>query len=79
MIGAHEAARISGKAADSHGNVLTKSFRDRTPQHDVIRINHYAVKSYEEFLQKRGRGSVRADGLRYTDYFDRYDLNDIQE
>ena len=78
FIGCHEAARISGKAADSHGNPLKKSFRDRVPQQDVIRINHYAVKSFEEFVEKQARG--RASGRARTvelEYFYRFDLNDI--
>ena len=50
MVGCHEAARLSGKAADSHGVPLKKGFGDRKPQLDVIRINHYAVMSYVEFL-----------------------------
>lgn len=80
MIGCHEAARISGHAADSHGERIRKNFRDREPQQDVIRINHYAVRSYEEFLEKQARG--RASGTQTTvrsEYFDRYDLNDIEE
>ncbi|MCH5246746.1 MAG: glycosyltransferase family 92 protein [Muribaculaceae bacterium] len=79
MIGAHEAARISGKSADSHGKILRKGFRDRIPQHDVIKINHYAVKSYEEFLSKHSKGSVRTGNERGMSYFDRFDLNDIYE
>lgn len=79
MVGCHEAARVSGKAADSHGNVLKKGFRDREPQQDVIRINHYAVKSYEEFLQKRARGRARINSLRDLSYFAEYDLNDIDD
>lgn len=79
MTGCHEAARISGRAADSHGVPLKKGFRDRVPQQDVIRINHYAVKSYEEFLAKRARGRARINTLRDMGYFDRYDLNDIKE
>lgn len=59
VIGCHEVARINGKAYDSHGNKIKKNFRDREPQQDVIRINHYAIKSYEEFLQKRSRGRAR--------------------
>lgn len=80
MIGCHEAARISGRAADSHGNPIRRNFRDREPQQDVIRIQHYAVRSYEEFLEKQARG--RASGTQTTvesAYFDRYDLNDIEE
>lgn len=77
MIGCHEAARIKGDAVDSHGNVIRKSFRDRDPQQDVICINHYAVKSKEEFYEKKLRG--RASGKARTvedEYFLRYDLND---
>ena len=80
MIGCHEAARISGHAADSHGERIRKNFRDREPQQDVIRINHYAVRSYEEFLEKQARG--RASGRQTTvqsAYFDQYDLNDIED
>lgn len=80
MTGCHEATRISGYAADSHGAPIKKNFRDREPQQDVIRINHYAVRSYEEFLEKQARG--RASGTQKTvksEYFDKYDLNDIRE
>lgn len=79
FIGCHEAARISGLAADSHGIPIKKNFRDREPQQDVIRINHYAVKSYEEFLGKRARGRARTLNQRGMDYFSQYDLNDIEE
>lgn len=80
MIGCHEAARLEGRTADSHGNEVTANFRERTPQHDVIRVNHYAVKSYQEFTEKQLRG--RASGRQRTvkdEYFRQYDLNDIQE
>ncbi len=69
MIGCHEAARISGSAADSHGNPIRKNFRDREPQQDVIRINHYAVKSYEEFVGKKERGSARGVNRHTEEYF----------
>ncbi len=80
MIGCHEAARISGRAADSHGNPIKKNFRDREPQQDIIRINHYAVKSFEEFLDKqaKGRAAGRTRMLK-LDYFHRFDLNDIED
>lgn len=80
MIGCHEAAKISGYAADSHGQPVVKNFRDREPQQDLIRINHYAVRSYEEFVEKQARG--RASGKQRTvrdEYFNQYDLNDIEE
>ncbi|MCL2027009.1 MAG: glycosyltransferase family 92 protein [Bacteroidales bacterium] len=78
FTGAHEATRLSGHTADSHGKPINKNFRDRKAQHDVIRINHYAVKSYEEYIAKRARGRVRAVKM-WDDYFERYDLNDIKE
>ncbi|MBR1543407.1 MAG: glycosyltransferase family 92 protein, partial [Muribaculaceae bacterium] len=64
----------------SHGDPITRNFRDREPQHDVIRINHYAVKSREEFIEKQARG--RASGRQRVvrdEYFVRYDLNDISD
>ena len=79
FIGCHEAARISGRAADPHGNPIRKNFRNREPQQDIIRINHYAVKSYEEFLGKCARGRARTEELRNFNYFIKYDLNDIKE
>jgi len=79
FTGCHEAARISGNAADSRGQPIKKNFRDREPQQDVIRINHYAVKSYEEFLEKRARGRARTLKSRGLDYFEKYDLNDIED
>ena len=80
MIGCHEAARISGKAVDSNGNRVKISWRDRAPQHDRIKINHYAVRSYEEFIEKKARG--RASGPTrqlLDDYFHEFDLNDIED
>lgn len=80
LIGCHEASRISGYAADSHGFPIKTHFREREPQQDVIRINHYAVRSYEEFLEKqtRGRAAGRTREVK-SEYFDRFDLNDIRE
>ena len=80
MIGCHEAARITGKAADSHGRRVRVSWRDRAPEQDVIRINHYAVRSYEEFIQKKGRGRASGPDREVKDeYFTRFDLNDIKD
>ena len=80
MIGCHEVARISGYAADSHGNLIKQNFRERKPQQDIIRINHYAVRSYEEFVEKQSRGRAAGKTRFLTmEYFNRYDLNDIKE
>ncbi|MBQ7942209.1 MAG: glycosyltransferase family 92 protein [Muribaculaceae bacterium] len=80
LIGCHEASRISGYASDTHGNPIKKNFRSREPLQDIIRINHYAVRSFEEFIEKQSRG--RASGTNRTvetEYFYKYDLNDIAE
>ena len=77
MIGCHEAARINGLTVDSDGNPVRRFFRDREPRLDSIRVNHYAVKSKEEFVEKQNRG--RASGTQRTvpdSYFNQYDLND---
>ncbi|MDR0319668.1 MAG: glycosyltransferase family 92 protein [Rickettsiales bacterium] len=80
FVGTHEAVRLSGRAADSHGNITRKQHPDRAPLHDVIRINHYAVKSWAEFLAKRARGrATRSLTNRGLEYFDKFDLNDIKE
>ena len=80
MIGCHEAARINGYAVDPAGRPVRRHFRDREPQLDIARINHYAVKSLEEFAEKQARGrasgTVRSLSL---DYFHYYDLNDVAE
>lgn len=80
MTGCHEAARINGKAADSHGRRVKISWRDRKPEHDVIKINHYAVKSEEEFIEKKLRGRASGPAREVKDeYFTRFNLNDIKE
>lgn len=80
MIGCHEVARISGRAADSHGCPIRHNFRERIPQQDVIRINHYAVKSYDEFVEKQSKGRAAGRTRFITmEYFRRFDLNDICE
>lgn len=80
MTGCHEAARISGKAVDSNGKRVKISWRDRSPVHEAIRINHYAVRSYEEFIEKKGRGRASGPTRHLEDeYFKQYDLNDIED
>ena len=80
MIGCHEASRIDGKAADSCGREVKISWRDREPNHDVIKINHYAVRSYEEFIEKKARGRASGPAREIADeYFREFDLNDVEE
>lgn len=80
MIGCHEAARIDGDSATPDGRKISVAWRDRAPQQDVIRINHYAVRSYEEFIEKKARGRASGRAREVADeYFNRFDLNDIPE
>lgn len=77
MTGCHEAARLpgTGPSVNSRGEAIVENFKYRPPVHDNVRVNHYAVKSYEEFLTKRERGRARKLDQRGLDYFDRYDQN----
>ncbi|MDR0449402.1 MAG: glycosyltransferase family 92 protein [Rickettsiales bacterium] len=80
FVGTHEAVRLAGRAADSHGDAILRQHPGRVPQHDVIFIKHYAVKSWQEFLDKRARGrATRSLAKRGLDYFEKFDLNDIKE
>lgn len=78
MIGCHEVARINGKPLDADGNEVKIPWRRRDPVVDTIRINHYAVKSYEEFIEKQGRGRASGPARDVPDqYFRLFDLNDL--
>ena len=80
MIGCHEVARINGKGVDGNGRKIRISWKDRTPQQECIRINHYAIKSYEEFIEKKGRGRASGPTRQLEDeYFRQYDLNDLSD
>lgn len=80
MIGCHEVARINGKAVDGNGQRIKISWRDREPVHDIIRINHYAVRSYEEFIEKKRRGRASGPTRELEDkYFKEFDLNDLSD
>lgn len=80
FIGAHEAVALTGKTVDANGRKVRVRFFDRAPiGHDKIRINHYAVKSYEEFLAKRGRGWAWGAKSWAKDYFEKLDRNEIRE
>jgi hypothetical protein len=81
MTGCHEAARLpfTGSAVDVRGEKIRDNWARRKPVGGDIRINHYAVKSYGEFLEKRARGRARALDMRDMGYFERFDRNEIKE
>lgn len=79
FFSAHRPVIFFGKYVDSDGKWVVKSFWKRPPVTTRIRVNHYAIKSYEEFLEKRSRGRARkADRMRGLGYFDQYDRNEIK-
>jgi hypothetical protein len=81
MTGCHEAARLPGTGypVDVRGERIRDNWARRKPVGGDIRINHYAVKSHEEFLEKRARGRARALTMRNENYFRRFDRNEIKE
>ncbi len=81
MTGCHEAARLAltGSPVDVRGGKISRNWRRREPLSGDVRINHYAVKSLEEFKEKRARGRARALDKRGMDYFERFDRNEIKE
>ncbi|GHS97510.1 hypothetical protein FACS189421_04430 [Bacteroidia bacterium] len=78
FIGAHEVVCLSGDIVDTNKEIVRVFWGERTPLLDTIRINHYAVKSYEEFLEKRNRGRAHSRKQRNLDYFTRFDRNEIE-
>jgi len=79
FLSSHHPTLLSGHAADTNGHKVRKYFFQREPLHDKIRINHYAVKSFEEFLEKKARGRGMSLSQRGLDYFNLFDQNDVNE
>ncbi|MDY0253293.1 MAG: glycosyltransferase family 92 protein [Tenuifilaceae bacterium] len=79
FLSSHHPTLLSGCAVDTNGNKVRKYFFQREPLHDTIRINHYAVKSFEEFLEKKARGRGMSLSQRGLDYFEKFDRNEITE
>ncbi|PRE86561.1 glycosyltransferase family 2 protein [Burkholderia multivorans] len=80
----HHAKLIGGRFVDSIGNdVVYHERHGHGLSRDVVwggaRVNHYAVKSLEEFLVGKSRkGSAsRASRVKHADYFYRHDKNDV--
>ncbi len=79
MANAQEATCIRGRAIDSHGNPIKTSYNSREPQHDIIRINHYATKSKEEYKLRKTNDRLLAERIDWEKHFRLNDLNDIKE
>ncbi len=79
FISSHHSTTFAGQNVDARGHSIRQYFLKRTPIHEKIRINHYAIKSYEEFLEKRARGRVMSLDQRGLDYFEKFDRNEIED
>ncbi len=79
FISSHYPTLLSGFAVDTNCAPVRKYFTQRSPLLDKIRINHYAVKSYEEFLEKKARGRGMSLSQRGLEYFTNFDRNEVDE
>ena len=67
------------KLLDENGEILNDSL-SKEVHSSKIRINHYCVKSFEEFKAKRMRGLAdRVKGITSMQYFDHHDQNVIHD
>lgn len=69
---------VFGKSVDEDGNPQ-ESFQPAKSACTIIRVNHYAVKSREEFLAKAAKGRASTGGPKADGYFDRLDRNEIED
>jgi hypothetical protein len=79
MASAHVAEYFNGECSvDSDKNKTAIPPLNRTPLHHKIRINHYATKSFEEFVSRIELGRASSPGkMRPQDFSDR-DHNEIK-
>ncbi len=84
----HSCDFFSGNYIDDRGRTLQLRQRgmDDRITHDLIQVNHYMVKSREEYSKKKRRGNGNRNEYhrdkydRFSDeYWSKYDLNDEQD
>lgn len=46
---------------------------------DVLRVDHFIVKSHEEFRAKAARGDLMQPDRGWDTYFERHDRNDVED
>ena len=78
FFSAHRPVILFGKYVDGDGKRIKESFWTRPIVTSQIRVNHYAIKSYEEFLEKRSRGRARFNRIRGLKFFENYDRNEVK-
>jgi hypothetical protein len=73
------AKRVNGSGVEITEHVMTNGWRSNrdTLGYDLAQVNHYAIKSREDFLLKRLRGTANSKNKDRIDmgYWDKYDIN----
>ena len=70
---------VFGKTINEKGE-LFYGWKDPEPTAEKIRVNHYIIKSYEEYIDKKTRGDSNYTVNHYDDdWFHQYDINDVNE
>jgi glycosyltransferase involved in cell wall biosynthesis len=78
-LNSHKADYIYGKlAVDTDKNSTVEGSHERVPLHNRLRINHYFLKSYEEFLAKIEKGRSAVAAKLTVEEFNKRDCNEIK-
>ncbi|WP_128254155.1 glycosyltransferase family 2 protein [Falsirhodobacter deserti] len=71
---------INGSAQPIDGRVMTWRQTRHSKGYDFAQVNHYGVKTHEEYLMRRLRGDVLNNHGKYDlNYFRRFDRNEIED
>ena len=63
---------------DTNGNEVTSPFNENGPD-DIVQLNHYFTKSYNEFQLKKNRGRADINSIRTDDDFNSHDFNNYTD
>ena len=78
MISAHVALHFGGKYSINEQGEETNSYANESMRNDKITINHYCIKSREEYFAKRKRGYACDETNPYDDQlFKKQDRNEV--
>jgi hypothetical protein len=82
----HAVALDTGRYTDTLGrDIVWDSTREYPPgltatvNWDVVRVDHFIVKSHDEFLAKAARGNLIQPDRGWDTYFERHDRNDVED
>lgn len=66
---------VFGRTVDEHNHPLY--YGEHPQSADILRLNHYVVKSKEEFIDKKKRGDALYGGTFIDQFFTEHDRNDV--